>query len=182
MENNLKLSKATFGGGCFWCTEALFQQLKGVQTVTSGYAGGEIKNPTYEQICTGTTGHAEVIQLAYDENAISYSELLEIFWKTHNPTTLNQQGADRGTQYRSVIFYHSQEQKNLAKEMKNNLDRMKIWTNGIVTEISEAPEFYPAEKYHQNYYNTNGAQNGYCQIVIAPKVEKFKTIFGDKLK
>ncbi len=179
--NQEHLQKATFGGGCFWCTEAVFQQVKGVEAVFSGYSGGKTKNPTYRQICSGTTGHAEVIQVHYDPKVISYEELLEIFWKTHDPTTLNRQGADVGTQYRSVIFYHDDEQKRLAELYKKKLDESKAFSNPIVTEISPFTEFYSAEDYHQNYYESNPAQP-YCTFVIGPKLEKFRQVFGDKVK
>jgi peptide-methionine (S)-S-oxide reductase len=176
-----KLTTATFGSGCFWCTEAVFQRLKGVEKVVSGYMGGRTKNPTYEEVCTGLTGHAEVIQIQYDPAVISFAELLEAFWKTHDPTTLNRQGADTGTQYRSVVFFHTPEQKEEAEKYKTKLDEAKIFENKIVTEISPAKEFYPAEKYHQNYFNDNPNQ-GYCRAVIAPKVEKFEKVFKDRLK
>lgn len=172
---------ATFGAGCFWCTEAVFQELKGVEYVVSGYAGGNIPNPTYEQVCTGKTGHAEVCQILFDPAIISFTELLEVFWKTHDPTTLNRQGADTGTQYRSVIFYHSDEQKALAEKYKIKLGEAGIFDKSIVTEISKFAEFYPAEKYHQDYYNNNSNQP-YCSFVITPKLEKFKKVFADKLK
>lgn len=172
---------ATFGAGCFWCVEAIFERVKGVYDVVSGYAGGTIENPTYEQICTGTTGHAEVCQLTYDPKIITYEELLEIFWKTHDPTTLNRQGADVGTQYRSVIFYHNEKQKELAELYKEKLDKAGIWENQIVTEISPLPVFYTAEKYHQDYYENN-AFAGYCSFVITPKIKKFEQVFKNKLK
>jgi peptide-methionine (S)-S-oxide reductase len=176
-----KYSAATFGSGCFWCTEAIFELVKGVVKVESGYSGGSVPNPTYEAVCTGLTGHAEVVQVYYDSNIISYPQLLEIFWKTHDPTTLNRQGADVGTQYRSVIFYHDDEQKKLAEEYKKKLDEAKIWDDPIVTEISQFKKFYKAEDYHQNYYANNPYQ-GYCSFVITPKIEKFKKVFAEKLK
>ena len=176
-----KLQKATFGSGCFWCTEAVFELVKGVTSVTSGYTGGNINNPTYEEVCSEKSGHAEAIQLTFDREVINYYELLEIFWKTHDPTTLNRQGNDVGTQYRSVIFYHSEEQKQLAKKYKVALDESGAWVNPIVTEILPATEFYKAEDYHQDYYDNN-PQQGYCAFIIAPKVEKFKEVFKDKLK
>lgn len=176
-----KFSVATFGSGCFWCTEAVFELVKGVVKVESGYSGGTVPNPTYEAVCTGLTGHAEVVQIYYDPTIISYIQLLEIFWKTHDPTTLNRQGADVGTQYRSVIFYHNEEQKKLAEEYKKKLDEAKIWNDPIVTEISPFKKFYRAEDYHQNYYVNNPYQ-GYCSFVITPKIEKFKKVFKDKLK
>lgn len=173
--------KATFGSGCFWCTEAIFENLNGVHSVVSGYAGGHVLNPTYEEVCTGTTGHAEVTQITYDSSLISYDELLEVFWKTHDPTTLNRQGNDVGPQYRSVIFYHDAEQKKLAEIYKAKLDKSGAWDKPIVTEISPLANYFPAEKYHQDYYSNNPNQ-GYCAFVIAPKLEKFKKVFQDKLK
>jgi peptide-methionine (S)-S-oxide reductase len=172
---------ATFGSGCFWCTEAIFERLNGVVKVESGYAGGTVENPTYEEVCTGKTGHAEVTQITYDPKIITYDELLEVFWKTHDPTTLNRQGNDVGTQYRSVIFYHNEEQKELAENYKKELDKSGAWDNPIVTEISPVTNFYPAEGYHQDYYENN-PNKGYCAFVIAPKVEKFEKVFKDKLK
>lgn len=179
--NEAGLEKATFGSGCFWCTEAIFEKLNGVTSVVSGYAGGHVDNPTYEEVCTGTTGHAEVTQITYDPKIITYDELLEVFWKTHDPTTLNRQGNDVGPQYRSVIFYHNEEQKALAEKYKDELNKSGAWDNPIVTEITAYTNFYPAEKYHQNYYENNPNQ-GYCAFVIAPKLEKFKKVFNDKLK
>jgi len=179
--NESGLEKATFGSGCFWCTEAIFENLNGVTSVVSGYAGGHVDNPTYEDVCTGTTGHAEVTQITYDPSVISYDELLEVFWKTHDPTTLNRQGNDVGPQYRSVIFYHNEEQKALAEKYKDELNKSGAWDNPIVTEITAYTNFYAAEKYHQNYYENNPNQ-GYCAFVIAPKLEKFKKVFKDKLK
>ena len=178
---NAELQLATFGSGCFWCTEAVFLKVNGVESVVSGYTGGKTKNPTYREICTGLTGHAEVIQLKYDPKKISYEELLEIFWNTHDPTTLNRQGADEGTQYRSAVFYHNEAQKKLAEQYKAQLDKSGVFKNPIVTEITPISEFYPAEDYHQNYYAINPNQ-GYCQFVIRPKVEKFKKQFESKLK
>jgi peptide-methionine (S)-S-oxide reductase len=172
---------ATFGSGCFWCVEAVFQDLEGVQSVTSGYSGGKIANPTYREVCSGLTGHAEVIQIVYNPQIISFDELLEVFWQTHDPTTLNQQGADHGTQYRSAVFYHSAEQKQLAEKYKKELDASGAFSNPIVTEITPFSVFYKAEDYHQSYYNENGNEP-YCRIVIQPKVEKFKKVFKDKLK
>lgn len=172
---------ATFGSGCFWCTEAIFQNLKGVQKVESGYSGGKVKNPTYKEVCSGLTGHAEVVQVTYDPAVISFDELLEIFWQTHDPTTLNRQGADVGTQYRSAIFYHNENQKNLAEEYKKKLDASGAFNDPIVTEITPYTVFYKAEDYHQNYYNLNG-NVPYCNIVIKPKLEKFKKVFAEKLK
>ena len=179
MNENLEL--ATFGAGCFWCVEAIFQSLEGVQKVESGYTGGSIKNPSYREVCTGRTGHAEVIQLTFDPNVISFAELLEVFWETHDPTTLNQQGADKGTQYRSAIFYHSEEQKKIAEASLEAAEESGLWPNKIVTEISPISAYYPAEDYHQDYYNSNKEQQ-YCSIVITPKMDKFKKRFRDKLK
>ncbi len=173
--------KATFGSGCFWCSEAVFQRLKGVNSVKSGYSGGTVENPTYEAVCTGTTGHAEVIQVEYDEQIISYEELLEVFWNTHDPTTLNRQGNDVGTQYRSVIFYHTDDQRKLAESYLRTLEDEKIWSDPIMTEISPLENFYPAENYHEDYFNRNGSQP-YCSFVVAPKVKKFKEVFSSKLK
>jgi peptide-methionine (S)-S-oxide reductase len=172
---------ATFGNGCFWCTEAIFQRLKGVKSVASGYSGGKIKNPSYREVCAGTTGHAEAIQIAYDPAQISYEELLQVFWKTHDPTTLNRQGADVGTQYRSVVFYHNEEQRLLAEEYKKQLDASGAFGKPIVTEIVPYTEFYEAENYHQDYFNQHG-DAPYCQLVIAPKLDKFKKTFEEKLK
>jgi len=173
--------KATFGMGCFWCSEAIFQRLKGVTKVESGYAGGNYKNPTYEDVCTGNTGHAEVVQITYDPAVISYKELLEIFWKMHDPTTLNRQGADVGTQYRSVIFYHTVEQKALAEAYKTALNKERVYPDPIITEIAPFTNFYVAENYHQNYFKLNG-QEPYCRMVIMPKVDKLEKIFKAKLK
>ncbi|UKJ05930.1 peptide-methionine (S)-S-oxide reductase MsrA [Solitalea lacus] len=181
MGNNNIIDTVTFGAGCFWCVEAVFQQLKGVKSVESGYSGGQTDNPTYKEICTGETGHAEVAQIVYDPKVISFGELLEAFWSSHDPTTLNRQGADQGTQYRSVIFYHNNEQKELAEQYKKELDASGAFKNPIVTEIAPFSKFYKAEAYHQNYYNLNG-DAPYCQFVIAPKLEKFKRVFKDKLK
>lgn len=175
------MEKATFGAGCFWCVEAVFKDLNGVEKVVSGYEGGKVANPTYEQVCTGTTGHAEVIQLSYDPAVISFEELLEVFWQTHDPTTLNRQGADAGTQYRSAIFYHNDEQKRLAEQYKQKLNAAGAFDNPIVTEIVPAATFYAAEAYHQNYYALNSNQP-YCSYVIRPKMEKLKKVFGEKLK
>jgi peptide-methionine (S)-S-oxide reductase len=178
-QGNMKI--ATFGNGCFWCTEAVFQQLKGVSKVTSGYSGGQIENPTYKAVCSGETGHAEVLQIEYDEAQISFEELLEVFWSTHDPTTLNRQGNDVGTQYRSAIFYHDNAQKEKAEAYKKQLDQSGAWKDPIVTEITTFTRFYPAEDYHQNYFNENGS-NPYCQYVVRPKVDKFKKQFANKLK
>ena len=176
-----ELQLATFGNGCFWCTEAIFQNVDGIEKVESGYSGGKGKNPTYKEVCTGLTGHAEVIQLTYDPKKVSFDELLEIFWKTHDPTTLNRQGNDEGTQYRSVIFYHNDEQKKLAEEYKKKLSEAGAFDRPIVTEISPYSTFYKAEDYHQNYYNLNG-NAPYCAYIIQPKLEKFKKVFKDQLK
>jgi peptide-methionine (S)-S-oxide reductase len=181
MGETMERQVATFGSGCFWCTEAIFQRLDGVEKVVSGYSGGHVENPTYEQVCTGTTGHAESIQITYDPSKASYDELLEVFWKTHDPTTRNRQGNDVGPQYRSVIFYHNPEQKKLAESYKGKLEAERIWTRPVVTEIVPFTRFWPAEDYHQNYYNNNPSK-GYCSIVITPKIEKFKKIFRDRLK
>ena len=172
---------ATFGSGCFWCTEAIFQDVQGVIKVESGYSGGTVKNPTYKEVCNGTTGHAEVVQITYDAAVVSFDELLEIFWKTHDPTTLNRQGNDVGTQYRSAIFYHNENQKQLAETYKSKLDESGAFDSPIVTEITPFTTFYKAEDYHQNYYNLNG-NVPYCTFVIQPKVEKFKKVFADKLR
>lgn len=180
-ESNGSFSKATFGSGCFWCSEAIFSRLTGVQDVVSGYSGGHTKNPSYEAVTTGTTGHAEVIQVTYDPGLISYLQLLEVFFKTHDPTTLNRQGADIGTQYRSVIFYHDEAQKALAQKVRERLGQEGIWDDPIVTEISPLETFYEAEKYHHDYFERNPDQ-GYCQFVILPKVKKFEKMFDDLLK
>jgi len=175
------MAKATFGSGCFWCTEAVFQRLKGVHAVVSGYSGGSLKNPTYHQVTTGMTGHAEAIQITYDPAVVPYEELLEVFWQTHDPTTLNRQGHDEGTQYRSVIFYHNDEQKKLAELYKQKLNAAGLFPGPIVTEIAPFTEFYRAEAYHQNYYDENPGQR-YCNIIIRPKLDKLKKVFPDKLK
>jgi peptide-methionine (S)-S-oxide reductase len=172
---------ATFGGGCFWCVEAIFERVAGVSSVTSGYAGGHVENPDYKLVTTGTTGHAEVVQIEFDPEMVSYYELLEIFFKTHDPTTLNRQGADVGTQYRSIILYHTEEQKAQAEEIIGDLDAAGIYKDPIVTLVEPFDRFYPAEEYHQEYFENNPNQ-GYCRLVIQPKVEKFEKIFRDKLK
>jgi peptide-methionine (S)-S-oxide reductase len=177
----MNVQKITLGNGCFWCTEAIFQTVKGVKSVTSGYMGGDIANPTYEQVCTGTTGHAEVIQLEYDADEVSLDEILLIFFKTHDATTLNRQGNDIGTQYRSAVFYHNDEQKQAAEAMIIKLTNEKVYDNPIVTEVTEATEFYPAEDYHQNYFAGN-ATKSYCAFVIQPKLNKFAKEFLDKIK
>jgi peptide-methionine (S)-S-oxide reductase len=179
--NNIKTDTADFGEGCFWCTEAFFQRLNGVISVRSGYSGGHVENPTYEEVCDKTTGHAEIARIIFDPSIITYDELLEVFWKTHDPTTLNQQGADKGPQYRSVIFYHNNEQKEKAEKYKAALDKSGAWDKPIVTAIEPFKNYYPAENYHQNYYNDNQNQ-GYCRFVIQPKLEKFEKVFKAKLK
>jgi peptide-methionine (S)-S-oxide reductase len=181
MANAEQMETVTLGAGCFWCVEAIFEQLKGVSIVESGYSGGHVKNPSYKEVCTGTTGHAEVCQVTFNPAEISFKELLEVYWQTHNPTTLNRQGADVGTQYRSVIFYHNEEQKKIAEEMKNRLGTAQVWEDPIVTQIVAFDTFYKAEDYHQEYYFNNSSQP-YCTMVITPKVEKFKKVFSDKLK
>jgi len=175
------LDTATFGAGCFWCVEAQFQMLEGVLKVESGFSGGSIKNPSYREVCNGTTGHAEVCMITYDPSKISYDEMLAAFWKTHDPTQLNRQGNDIGTQYRSVIYYHNEKQKELADKYKKELNASGAWAGPIVTEISPFTVFYKADDYHQNYFNQNGNEP-YCSFVIQPKVEKFKQVFKDKLK
>lgn len=173
---------ATFANGCFWCTEAIFEELDGVISAVSGYTGGTAQNPTYKEVCSGTTGHAECIHITYDPGRISFDELLEVFWKTHDPTTLNRQGNDVGTQYRSGIFYHNEEQRAKAEQYKLALDRSGAWKDPIVTEISPFSVFYSAEDYHQQYMELNGNSNPYCQFVIQPKLDKFKKVFADKLR
>lgn len=180
VEQSMNTEIATFGAGCFWCVEAVFQELKGVLKVESGYMGGAIPNPTYREVCTGTTGHAEVTRITFDPTVISYEELLEVLWTTHDPTTLNRQGADAGTQYRSAIFYHSDEQKSKAEKSKKDV-ATTIWDSPIVTEIVAADTFYPAEEYHQDYFALN-PNAGYCRAVISPKVAKVRATFTDKLK
>ena len=176
-----KLEIATLANGCFWCTEAIFQRLRGVEKVTSGYSGGTVKNPAYREVTTGRTGHAEAIQIYFDPTIITFQEILDVFFSTHNPTTLNRQGYDKGTQYRSAIFYHSEDQKNTAELFTNVLNEAKVFEDSIVTEITQFEVFYDAEKYHQNYYNNNKTQ-GYCMAVINPKLEKFIKKYKDKLK
>lgn len=179
--NENKLHTATLAGGCFWCLEAVYDELSGVEDVVSGYAGGHVDDPSYQQVCTGTTGHAEVVQLKYDPDAVSYREILEVFFSIHDPTTLNRQGADVGTQYRSAIFYHNEEQKEIAEEVIAQMEAEKVWPNPIVTEVSPIDEFYQAEDYHQEYFAKNPNQ-GYCRAVINPKVAKFRKKFSDRLK
>lgn len=180
-QNKNKMEIATFGGGCFWCTEAVFKELKGVESVTSGYSGGHVINPAYREVTSGKTGHAEVIEIEFDPAVISFQELLEVFWATHDPTTLNRQGADVGPQYRSVIFYHNEAQKEIAEKIKQKLNDEKVFDKPVVTEITPWENFYRAENYHQDYYENNPNQ-GYCQFVIVPKLDKFRKIFQDKLK
>jgi peptide-methionine (S)-S-oxide reductase len=172
---------ATLGGGCFWCTEAVFTELRGVERVDSGYAGGTTRNPTYEQVCTGRTGHAEVIQVTFDPRILSFHDLLTVFFTVHDPTTKNRQGADVGTQYRSVVFYHDDRQKAVAEEVFREIEGEKLWGKRIVTELAPFAAFYPAEEYHRDYYARNPS-GGYCQMVIAPKVAKFRSKFADRLK
>lgn len=176
-----KMETATLGAGCFWCVEAVFLNLKGVKSVVSGYTGGSVQNPTYEQVCTGLTGHAEAAQVTFDPAQVSFAEVLEVFWKTHDPTTLNRQGNDVGPQYRSAVFYHDAEQKKIAEQYKGQLEASGVFDAPIVTEIAPLSIFYRAENYHQNYYNQNGNQP-YCRFIIAPKLEKFRKEFKDKLK
>jgi len=173
---------ATFGTGCFWCTEAIFEQLNGVLSVTSGYSGGQVANPTYKEVCTGETGHAECVQVVYEPGKISFDELLEVFFQVHDPTSLNRQGADVGTQYRSAIFYHNKEQKEKAEFYKNELNKSGAFNKPIVTEVTAFTKFYPAENYHQEYYELNKNTNPYCSVVIRPKLVKFEKVFAKKLK
>ncbi len=172
---------ATLGGGCFWCLEAVFDELQGVERVVSGYAGGHVPNPTYQQVCAGTTGHAEVVQITFDPQIISFRDLLQVFFAVHDPTTPNRQGADVGPQYRSIILYHNQEQKEIAEEVIAELEAAKVWPNPIVTEVVPLQAFYPAEEYHQKYFKRN-PQQPYCRVVIAPKLAKLRQKFGHKLK
>lgn len=178
---NRAVQTATLGGGCFWCLEAVFDELRGVEQVVSGYSGGRRSNPTYEQVCSGATGHAEVVQVVFDPAVISFRELLEVFFAIHDPTTLNRQGADVGTQYRSVIFYHSPEQKDIARAMIAELNASKVFDHSIVTEVTAFDKFYPAEEYHQEYFRKNPNQP-YCQVVVSPKVAKLRKSFAAKLK
>ena len=179
--NSQKIDTATFGSGCFWCTEAVFEQLDGVEQVVSGYSGGHVQNPSYKEVCTGTTGHAEVCRIIFNADIISYEELLDVFWHIHDPTTLNRQGNDVGPQYRSVIFYHSPMQKKAAEESRDKMDRSGMFKDPIVTEISPIQNFYEAEDYHQEFFANNPSQ-AYCSYVIAPKIQKFKAKYQDKLK
>jgi len=172
---------ATLAGGCFWCLEAAFQDLKGVEKVQSGYAGGHVANPSYEQVCTGTTGHAEVVQITFDPTVVSFDDLLHVFFTIHDPTTLNRQGEDVGTQYRSAIFYHTPQQKATAERVIRELEAEKVWDDPVVTELKPLDAFYPAEQYHRDYYRRNPNQ-GYCRAVIAPKVAKVRKLYFDKLK
>ncbi len=176
------LEVATLGGGCFWCLEAIYQRIEGVEKVVSGYSGGHVPNPTYEQVCEGTTGHAEVVQITFDPKKISYSDILDIFWHSHDPTTLNRQGNDIGTQYRSVIFYHNDQQKDIALRSKAESEQSGLWKGKYVTEIVPFTAFYKAEDYHQNYYNRVGNRNPYCTVVISPKVQKLQKEYKHKLK
>lgn len=181
MNTQGEMEIATLAGGCFWCTEAVFLELKGVESVVSGYIGGKTANPTYKEICNGDTGHAEAIQISFNPNEISFGELLEIFFATHDPTTLNRQGNDVGTQYRSEIFYHNEDQKEISESYIELLTQENTFGKAIVTRISPATLFYPAEDYHQNYYNQHQEQ-GYCSYIITPKIEKLKKVYKDKLK
>ena len=178
MEKNIEI--ATIGGGCFWCVEAVYLQIKGIEKVISGYMGGSIENPSYREVCSGLTGHAEVCEIHFDTSLLSFENILEIFWVSHDPTTLNRQGNDRGTQYRSVIYYHNEEQKIKAQKSIESV-ATKLWSDPIVTELSPREHFYPAEDYHQNYYALN-PQNGYCSVVISPKVSKIRAKYWDQLK
>jgi peptide-methionine (S)-S-oxide reductase len=184
MESNNGLSRteiATLGGGCFWCLEAVYQELRGVEKVESGYSGGDVPNPTYRAVCSGTTGHAEVVQVTFDPGVISYKDILEVYFTIHDPTTLNRQGADVGTQYRSVIYYHDDEQRRVAEAVISDLETEGIWKDPIVTEVTPIDEFYIAEDYHQDYFLNNGYQP-YCQVIIAPKVAKFRKQHLERLK
>ncbi len=182
MSENAKLDTITLAGGCFWCVEAIYQRLNGVISVTSGYAGGHVKNPAYREVCNGTTGHAEAVQIVYDANVVSLAEIFKVFFKVHDPTTLNRQGNDEGTQYRSAIFFHNADQLKVAVEVKTGLDKSGAFNAPIVTEITPFTNFYKAEDYHQDYYNQNKYTNSYCQFVIVPKIEKFESYFKDELR
>lgn len=179
--SNDNLQVATLGGGCFWCLEALYQDLQGVEKVVSGYAGGHVPNPSYQAVCSGITGHAEVTQITFDPDIISYEDLLDIFWRIHDPTTPNRQGADVGTQYRSIILTHNEQQREIAEQSLAETNALELWANPIVTKIEPLTDFYPAEAYHQNYYKDNPNQ-GYCRMVIDPKVRKFRAVYTDRLK
>ena len=181
MSEGVEREVATLGGGCFWCLEAVYEELRGVESSVSGYAGGDVADPTYEQVCAGVTGHAEVVQLTFDPREVSFRELLEVFFTIHDPTTLNRQGGDIGTQYRSVIFHHSPGQKETAEEVMRELSEARVWDAPIVTELAPLERFYPAEDYHQGYFRRNPAQP-YCRVVVAPKVSKFRQKFIEKLK
>ncbi len=181
MENQNNLEEATLGAGCFWCVEAVFQRLEGVTHVVSGYSNGHVNNPTYKAVCEGTTGHAEVARIQFDPSKVSFTDILEVFWNTHDPTTLNRQGNDVGTQYRSGVYYHNEKQREQAEAYKAQLDASGAWSKPIVTEIVALDNYYPAENYHQNYFNNNPDQ-GYCAFVVRPKVEKFQAQFASKLK
>lgn len=176
-----ELEKATLGGGCFWCTEAVYLELKGVVDVKPGYSGGHVKNPSYKEVCTGTTGHAEVVQITFDPEKVTYSEILEVFFMTHDPTTLNRQGNDVGTQYRSAIFFHNANQKEIAEQVIGAFEKEQVYDKPIVTQLEAYDTFYVAEDYHLNYYNRNKSQ-GYCEFIITPKLEKFRKVFKDQLK
>lgn len=180
-QENSQYEYATLGGGCFWCLEAIFSELRGIQSVSSGYSGGKISNPTYREVTSGSTGHAEVVQLVFDPQQISYRDILEVFFHLHDPTTLNRQGADVGTQYRSVIFYHNEEQEKVARKAFQETDASELWENPLVTEISPMGEFFIAEDYHQNYYKNNPNQP-YCTFVISPKIGKLRSLFKEKLQ
>jgi len=182
MSSNDKLEKATFGGGCFWCVEAVFDQLQGVASATSGYAGGHTENPTYKEVCTGTTGHAEVVQIVFDPAVISYGELLDVFWTVHDPTQLNRQGNDVGEQYRSIILYENDEQKLAAERSIKEFEASDMYDGTFTTQVVPLTKFYPAEDYHQQYYENNSDKNPYCSLVIAPKIDKFYEKFYNKLK
>ncbi len=182
MSNAKHVDTVTLGAGCFWCVEAIYQQVNGVLGVKSGYSGGHIDNPSYEEVCDKTTGHAEVIQITFDSTVVDFAKILQVFFKTHDPTTLNQQGADKGPQYRSAIFYHNNAQKEIAEKIKADLNAVGAYPNPIVTEITAFTKFFDAEQYHQDYYNRNKNANSYCAIVIQPKVEKFKKVFADIIK
>lgn len=181
MTQDRPLEVTTLGGGCFWCTEAVFDEMRGVTDVVSGYSGGQRPNPSYEQVCSGATGHAEVVQLTFDPAEVTFEEILDVFFSVHDPTTLNRQGGDVGTQYRSVIFFHTPEQQRIAQQKIADLNAASIWDAPIVTEVSPLTNFYPAEDYHQEYFRKNPYQ-GYCQVVVRPKVAKFRQKFSDRMK
>lgn len=180
MVDSIKENLVTLGGGCFWCLEAVFLEIEGVMHVESGYAGGSVKDPTYQEVCQGTTGHAEVIQISFDSNTVSFKDLLYIFFTIHDPTTLNKQGGDVGTQYRSIVLYHTEEQRKISEQVIKDLEKEEVWNN-IVTEITPLKEYFMAEEYHQNYYSRNTNQ-GYCKVVIAPKLNKFRSKYFNKFK